>query len=184
MKPLFDPVFTSREAPQGSHKADSASANGGAGHVLLIEHRDEVFARLATDLQSFGCVVDRATTVTEAVNYCCHQKRALIFCHRDFSEESGWLIASKLHFLAPLAKIWLYASALGVFDEIGAKYSGIEDLLYYKGDISGLSMQLSALLWNRYTTLACIAERRPKDVGAKADAVKKQRSFPSFRFIA
>lgn len=185
MKSVIDPVPRLQVLSHCSEAAEPKADSDAAVPLLLIEHRDEVFARLVADLRNFGCAVERAATVDDAVRCCRRQKMALILCYRDLPDESGWLIASKLRFIDPLTKIWLYAASFAAFDQIGAQYSGVEDLVYYKGDLASLSRQLTARLWNLQHRLPGMPDRVPQDPIAQADAhMVLVRSLRSFRSVA
>jgi ActR/RegA family two-component response regulator len=119
--------------------------------VLLVEHRDEVFARLAADLSESGFAVVRATTASEALRLYARAKHMLVVANLSLPDQSGWLLAGKLHFISGDVRIWLYESEKTATDVAMAKFLRVDELLEYGGDLLGLSDAILDLLAGRQT---------------------------------
>ena len=107
--------------------------------ALLVEHRDEVFARIATDMAESGLCVVRAKSATEALKLCGVYEPALVVANIDLPEQSGWLLAGKLRFVDQRIRVWLYQSETTSYDEGMADYLRVDQLVEYGGDLLGLS---------------------------------------------
>jgi hypothetical protein len=64
--------------------------------ALLVEHRDEVVARIATDMAKSGMRVIRAKSSAEARPHREIYEPALVVINVDLIDENGWLLATKL----------------------------------------------------------------------------------------
>ena len=107
--------------------------------ILLVEFRDELFARIAGDLKNLGYLAIRAVDSAEVLKLYSRHQPILVVCNRDLPDASGWLAAVKLKMLDPGARIWIYAARFSIFDRGWAKHTGIEHLIEYAGDIFDLS---------------------------------------------
>lgn len=114
--------------------------------LLVVEHRDEVFARLAGDLLEVGLFVQRAATPLEAHDRFADSKANLIVVHRDLIEEGGWLMASKWARRHPNRQIWLYAAWPSALDEAWARFTKVDRILYCQGNVWSLAKELIAQL--------------------------------------
>ncbi len=137
------------EAPQlyGEPAADRESlADTDRARILLVEHRDEVFARLAADLAGEGFRVIRATTAHEAVKHYAKHPFTLVVANLDLPDQSGWLLAAKLHFVDSGAAIWLYEPVRSNMHAAMAKFLRVDELFAYGGDLLGLADAVAARL--------------------------------------
>lgn len=110
--------------------------------ILIAEHRDEVFARLAHDLGAVGCVVFRATRAEEVPLVYAYSEASLAICNFELPDASGWLTATKLKMFRANANIWLYAPQESARDAVWARLSGVARILYYGGDLFHLAEQV------------------------------------------
>jgi len=110
--------------------------------ILLVEPRDEVFARLASDLAAAGIRAARATGATEAIRRYVHRPTDLLLVHADQPGESAWLLAAKLHLTHPRARIWVYASRMSSFAVAAANCLMVEELIEYRHDASRLVAEI------------------------------------------
>lgn len=110
--------------------------------ILIAEHRDEVFARLAHDLGAVGCVVFRATRAEEIPSVYAYSEASLAICNSQLPDASGWLTATKLRMFRANANVWLYAPHRSDRDAAWSKLSGVERILYYGGDLFCLAEQV------------------------------------------
>ncbi|MCA9124160.1 MAG: hypothetical protein H6822_02240 [Planctomycetaceae bacterium] len=110
--------------------------------ILIAEHRDEVFARLAHDLGAVGCVVFRATRAEEVPLVYAYSEASLAICNFDLPDATGWLTATKLRLFRASAQVWLYTSQQSACDESWARLSGVARMLYYGGDLFRLAEQV------------------------------------------
>lgn len=115
--------------------------------VLLVEHRDEVFDRLAVDLVSIQFHVTRAFTASAASRRFAACPSDLMIAHVDLPDESGWLLAAKLRLVFPTARIWLYTAHPSALDRNRARYLGVARLMHYGGDL----LRLGGKVLNRLT---------------------------------
>ncbi|NOY29835.1 MAG: response regulator [Planctomycetes bacterium] len=76
--------------------------------VLLVEYRDEVFTRIATDLTKLGIRVIRAKAAIEAMRLFGKYKPQLVVANTDLPGQSGWLLTAKIRLLKSDASVWLY----------------------------------------------------------------------------
>ena len=114
-----------------------------AGPVIaIVEHRDEVFARLWGDLRRAGCAIERFTTAGVALQRYRRHRFALVLMSERLPDQSGWLLAAKLTAFDRQCRIWVYesrdsqgANPLGVF-------VGVERVLCYAGNVWKLSDQV------------------------------------------
>lgn len=116
--------------------------------ALLVEHRDEVFVRIATDMAEFGIRVVRAKSATEALKLCGTYKPALVVANVDLPDQSGWLLAGKMRFVNQRIRVWLYQTQSTSYDLGLVNFLNIEALLDYQGDLFGLSETIIALMVN------------------------------------
>lgn len=108
--------------------------------ILLIERRDEVYARVAQDLSIQGVDVERASTPAEACAKFETTQADLIIANRELSyEESGWLLVSKWALARRQRRIWLYTARPMPFDDQWCQFTKVEKLLYHEGSIWRLS---------------------------------------------
>ncbi len=114
--------------------------------AVVAEPRDEVFARLATDLAESGLRVVRAKTAVEAIRHCATYLPTLIVSNLDLPDQSGWLLAGKLRFVDPDVRVWLYQPQTSSYEKGMAKFLKVEELLDYGGDLLGLSETIIRLI--------------------------------------
>jgi len=107
--------------------------------VLLVEYRDEIFARLASDMAEFGMRVVRAKSATEALKLVETYKPVLLVANVDLPGQSGWLMTAKLRLFNPQIRVWLYRPQPSGYGREIAKILDIDTLLAYHGDLFGLS---------------------------------------------
>lgn len=107
--------------------------------ILLAEHRDEVFARLAADLADLGHSVSRATEAAEIPRLYALAKASCVICNFQLPHTTGWLTATKLKMYHPNARIWVYMARKDDRDRTWAKLSGIERIIYYQGNLFRLA---------------------------------------------
>ena len=118
----------------------------GCSTVLLVEHRDEVFARIAADMAEAGMYVARAESAEAALKLAGGCKPALLVANIDLPDQSGWLLAAQLPFVNPNIRMWVYQSASSASDEGMARFLHIDQLLEYGGDLFGLSEAIIQLM--------------------------------------
>ena len=94
--------------------------------VLLVEHRDEVFARLAWDLADAGLQVRRVTCAAEASRECARFKPDVLAANVDLPDGSGWLLTAKQRLVSATPPIWLYAPWPSADDAAMAKFVGAD----------------------------------------------------------
>ncbi len=125
----------SRAKPEEDH-CDAAQRQPTA---LLVEHRDEVYARIATDMAETGMHVIRAKSAVEALKLFGRCAPTHVVANLDLPDQSGWLLACKLRFCQPDIQVWLYQADSSSYSGTMAKYLQINEVLNYGGDLLGLS---------------------------------------------
>ena len=114
--------------------------------AIVAEPRDEVFARLATDLAEAGMRVVRARTASEAIRHCASYEPTLIIANLDLPDQSGWLLAGKVRFVDPDIRVWLYQPRATSYEKGMAQFLKVDELLDYAGDLLGLSETVIRLM--------------------------------------
>ena len=114
--------------------------------AVLVEHQDEVFARIATDMAEFGLRVVRAKSAREAMQFCGTHEPVLVVANVDLPDNSGWLLASKLRFIDRHNRIWLYQTQSSNYDLGMVNFLNVNELLDYQGDLLGLSETIVDLM--------------------------------------
>lgn len=107
--------------------------------IILVEHRDEVFARLATDIERFGLEVIRAESVDSAMTIVRRCDSVLVIANRDLPDQNGWVLADKLNLTAPHIEVWLYMPTVSMYAEILARFLKVTELVTYRGNLFTLS---------------------------------------------
>ncbi|MHB1033450.1 MAG: response regulator [Pirellulales bacterium] len=113
--------------------------------VLLVEYRDEVFARLAGDFAAMGMWVERACSSVDAFCRFARCSSALVIANANMPGEGGWLLAGKLRLAWPMARVWLYAprpSWSSEYDHGLAHFLGVAELIYYQGNLWWLAEEI------------------------------------------
>jgi len=115
----------------------------------LVEHRDEVFARIATDMAESGMRVVRAKSATEALNLCSTGSPVLLVANVNLLDHSGWLLADKMRLIDRGIRVWLYQSQSSDYDQGMAAFLNLDALLEYRGDLLQLSASIGVLIARR-----------------------------------
>ncbi len=118
-------------------------------NILLVEHDDEVYDRLATDLTAAGVQVTRARHAAGAMKECVRGSADLLVANFDLPDSSGWLLTAKLRLVSSTPHIWLYAPWPSLHDMAMAQFVGADGLFAYRGDVC----RLSAVIISRVTVL-------------------------------
>ena len=128
--------------------------------VLIAEHRDEVFARLAADLRASGYTVFRATCVEDVARMYSYGQIELVLFYFDLPCNDVRVAARRFHLFDAYARIWLYGSNLRTFDPDHADLSRIEKTLDYDGGLLRLADQIREQL-NELTPSWSALDMRP-----------------------
>jgi carbon storage regulator CsrA len=123
--------------------------------VLLVEHRDEVFARLAADIRAVGLRVCRAVCSKDAWRQYHRRRVDLLVTSVFLATESGWLLAAKMRLLSADLPIWLYTPSHAPDGKGLAEFTGIDQRIYYGGDLWTLSAEIQGLLRGWRPVRAC-----------------------------
>lgn len=114
--------------------------------IAVVEHRDEVFARLWGDLRRAGCAIERFTTAGVALQRYRRHRFALVLASERLPDQSGWLLAAKLTAFDRQCRIWVYESGSSQgAHSLGALVKA-ERVLYYAGNVWNLSDQVQRLM--------------------------------------
>ncbi len=113
--------------------------------LVLVEHRDEVFARIAADLRAAGMRVTRAESATEALQLCDARAVTLIIASVNLPDQSGWLFAAKLRLVDRDTPVWLYQPRSTGHEKEMADYLQVDELVDYGGDLLRLSRKIRRL---------------------------------------
>ena len=109
--------------------------------VLLVEHRDEVAARLVADLNGVESGNLRIGA-SEASRIYVRFAAELLVVNVDLPDASGWLLTAKLSMFSPVARIWLYTHRLRSNGASFMRFVGAEELIDYCGDLWRLSDEI------------------------------------------
>ncbi|OHB69925.1 MAG: hypothetical protein A2V70_02405 [Planctomycetes bacterium RBG_13_63_9] len=110
--------------------------------VLLVEHRDEVSARLAAGLEAAGFRVEQAKNSAKAVKRYVADPTDLLIVNADQTADSAWLLAAKVRLTHPTARIWAYLRQSSVSDVTAANSLPIEELIEYGENLSRLTADI------------------------------------------
>jgi DNA-binding response OmpR family regulator len=124
--------------------------------VLVVEYRDTVYHRLASDLHHAGFRVTRAYCATEGIIQYFMLRPDLVIANVDLPDQSGWLLTAKLCVTEPQPHVWLYKSKATRADAAKAGFLGAEELLSYR-TIQELSNAVFASLAGEATSLTVVA---------------------------
>jgi DNA-binding response OmpR family regulator len=111
--------------------------------VLFVEHRDEVFARLAADLADVGLGVRRAETAADASRLHARQPADVLMINARLPDESGWLLTRKLRMAEPELPIWIYTDHSTEADVAMANFVAADELIDYHGNVWRLTEEIS-----------------------------------------
>ena len=115
-------------------------------HVLIVEFRDEVFARLKTLFEEHGYKVSRAAIVTDQTPLVAAD---LLLVSEDMPDDSGWLITCKLRLAQVWQPIWLYAVRAPRVLADWKEWCGVNDVIVHGGELSRLAAQIRQRLQER-----------------------------------
>ncbi|MGO8688828.1 MAG: response regulator [Thermoguttaceae bacterium] len=111
--------------------------------ILLVEHRDEVFARIASDLAAGGILVQRVSRGAEASRIFARSAVDLVLVNAELPDESGWLLSKKLRMLDAEACIWIYTPRASAADVSMANFVMADELIEYHGDLWRLAGEIA-----------------------------------------
>lgn len=133
----------------GDHESGALDRPGiwGFRTVLLVESRDDVFERLASDLAAARVRVVRARCSNEAIRRYLRAPAHLLVVNGDQPGESAWLLAAKLHLTHPAARIWAYKCQSLPLDMMAVRFLDVDELIEYGGDLSRLTDEILHRLW-------------------------------------
>lgn len=95
---------------------------------------DDVSARLAAKVTQLGFCVIRANTAFEAVKCYAKHPFAMVIADIHLPDTRGWLMAAKLLFVDPTARIWLYESRSSHAEVTKAQFLQVDGLIVDGGD--------------------------------------------------
>lgn len=136
---MFEESCAIREGPARRGPWAGPDRRGRPSTLLLVEPRDEVFARLAADLAEAGLRVVRAESAAGAIERLAIDAPCIVVVSRDAGEQSGWLVAAKLRLSQPAARIWVYLARKTAVEVSMARFLRVEELVAYHGDLFRLS---------------------------------------------
>ncbi len=111
-------------------------------NVLLVEHRDEIFARLRFDLSRMGIGVYRAAYPEDVYRVHSRIPIELTISNSGLPQASLWLTTAKLRIQDPSARVWTYMVNPRPHEREWARLVGIERVLTYGGDLFELTESL------------------------------------------
>ncbi len=120
--------------------------------LLLVEPRDEVYARLASDLTDAGFLVMRAVDEKHACRSYLHCQFELVIANADLSRQGGSMLARVLRTRGNGPSLWLYKTRKTAVDVSCAKSLRVDELIGYRGDLFALSDRI----------VDCLAGKSPK----------------------
>jgi DNA-binding response OmpR family regulator len=99
--------------------------------VLLVEFRDEVFARVERDLHAARIRVVRAESMQDADRQCRQGTTDLVIVNVDRTDEASWLRARQLRRRFPNVEIWVVTAWASSVDATLVLFVGATQLIYY-----------------------------------------------------
>lgn len=99
--------------------------------VLVVEYRDTVYRRLASDLGHAGLRVMRAYCASEGIIRYLMLRPDLVIANVGLPDQGGWLLTAKLCGIEPQPHVWLYKAKPSRADATKASFLGAEELLAY-----------------------------------------------------
>ncbi len=111
--------------------------------ILLAEHRDEVFARLASDLAATGLLVHRVCRGMEASRIYAQRAVDLVLISAALPDVSAWLLSKKLRMIDREVSIWIYTSQASSDDVSMANFVMADELIEYHGNLWRLSGEIA-----------------------------------------
>lgn len=110
--------------------------------VVLVERRDDVFDRLASDLAATQVRIVRASCSIAARRRYLQTQASLLLVNADQPGESTWLLAAKLRLTHPAVRIWAYKCKSSRSDIVAARFLKVDELIEHLGDLSRLSREI------------------------------------------
>uniref|UniRef100_A0A7C2P1A5 Uncharacterized protein n=1 Tax=Schlesneria paludicola TaxID=360056 RepID=A0A7C2P1A5_9PLAN len=110
--------------------------------MLLVEHRDVIFARLQRDLSRLGIGVYRATYPEDVFRVHSRIPIELTISNSGLPQASLWLTTAKLRIQSPSARVWSYTTNPDRQEREWARLVGIEKMFVYGGDLFELAESL------------------------------------------
>lgn len=110
--------------------------------VLVVEHRDDFFGSLASDLKSEGFRVERAASAADTAHRLRDTIPDLILANCELPDESGWLMVSKWCLTKTPKRVWLYQAWPAAFDQDWVELTKVEQILYYGETVRTLADQI------------------------------------------
>lgn len=160
------PVLSAPAHFHVEHSTRAKPVSQALTNALVVEHRDEVFARIEADLSAWGVQAQWATSAEEAMWLYAGRPLKLVLAHSHLPDDTGWLFACKLRFAWPAARIWLYTPRCTTREQVLADFIGVEEVLAYGGDLQ----RLSAELFERLVVAShSLPARLPVPVGAEGE---------------
>jgi DNA-binding response OmpR family regulator len=153
--------------------------------MLVAEHRDEVFARLAADLRAAGARVERAVSAAEATRRYARRPADLLLCNVDLPDQSSWLLTAKLRLSCPDVRVWVYTPRSSATHVALARFVQAEELIDYGGDLWRLSAELRDRLGRVTRSAGCPAAKPGRAASFRAapqlarSYVQSPSSFPT-----
>lgn len=119
--------------------------------VIVVEARDQVFARLSSELIKIGKRVVRATSTDEALQLLTtlldtEQYEVLVLASTQLPDSSGWLLAGKIQLMTCETEVWLYQDEFTHYHDGLGTYLGVSELIEYGGQVSKLAGVVVELL--------------------------------------
>jgi DNA-binding NtrC family response regulator len=114
--------------------------------MLLVEQRDDVFVRFATEIARTGTRVIRARSAAEALERAETCNATIVVANVAQRDQSGWLLAAKMNFIDRHIHIWLYQPSSSNVDRGMAEFLNVERLLSHGGNIFRMSHTIRKLL--------------------------------------
>ena len=123
-------------------------------NVLLVEHRDEIFARLQLDLSRLGIGVYRATYPEEVFRVHSRIPIEVTICNSGLPQASLWLTTAKLRLQDRSTRVWTFMANPTRDDREWAQLLGIERIITYGGNLFELTERVQDALRGRPLTEA------------------------------
>lgn len=97
--------------------------------VLLVEHRNEVYAALKEALEGVACDTACARSGADVLEEANHCDPSLIIINADMPDQGGWLITAKLRLSRHRQPVWLYVAPQVRWTCEWKVFAGVEKVL-------------------------------------------------------
>ena len=153
--------------------------------VLIVDFRDEVYASLKACLEEAGHLVGRVDQASEVTPSIIRFAPNLLLINEAFPDESCWLITKKLRLGGQRVPLWVYAARRSPCWDAWKKFSDIDEVIEYGGDLLRLITKIRLHLIKLSANFDCVVSEtivRPELVARVGPPLRSENTV-QFRTI-